>query len=49
VDTLIGQLLDHLEKTGLYDSALVVITADHGASSGPGCREGDRKSPVSTT
>jgi len=32
VDTLVGRLLDRLEATGLYDPALLVITADHGAS-----------------
>jgi hypothetical protein len=32
VDTLVGRLLERLQATGLYDSALVVITADHGAS-----------------
>jgi hypothetical protein len=32
VDTLVGRLLDRLEATGLYDRALLVVTADHGAS-----------------
>lgn len=31
-DTLLGQLLDRLEAEGLYDDALVVVMADHGAS-----------------
>jgi hypothetical protein len=35
-DTLIGQLLDRLEAQGLYDKALVVVTADHGNSFTPG-------------
>lgn len=32
VDTLLGRLLDRLQATALYDSALLVVTADHGAS-----------------
>ena len=32
VDQLVGILLDELEATGLYDDALVVLTADHGIS-----------------
>ena len=32
VDRLIGQLLDRLEALGIYDAALIIITADHGAS-----------------
>lgn len=36
VDRLIGELLDKLEREGLYERALVVITADHGASFRPG-------------
>ena len=32
VDTLVGALLDELHATGLYDDALVVLTADHGIS-----------------
>ena len=32
VDTLLGELLDRLERVGLYDSALLVVAADHGAS-----------------
>lgn len=31
-DRLLGELLDRLEATGLYDDALVVFTADHGVS-----------------
>jgi hypothetical protein len=30
VDTLIGDLLERLRRTGLYDRSLVVVTADHG-------------------
>ncbi len=32
VDRLLGDLLRTLEETGLYDRALVVVTADHGVS-----------------
>jgi hypothetical protein len=32
VDTLIGRLVAHLRAIGIYDEAMVVITADHGAS-----------------
>lgn len=32
VDQLLGQLLDHLKERDIYDDALIVLTADHGAS-----------------
>ena len=32
VDKLIGELLARLRRTGIYDSALVIVTADHGVS-----------------
>ena len=32
VDRLLGQLLDRLRQTGLYDRAVIVVTADHGMS-----------------
>jgi hypothetical protein len=35
-DRLIGQMLERLKKAGLYDDALVVVTADHGGSFTPG-------------
>ena len=35
-DELLGGLLDRLEAEGLYDEALVMVTADHGASFTPG-------------
>jgi hypothetical protein len=35
-DRLVGMLLARLEDAGLYDEALVVVTADHGASFIPG-------------
>ncbi|MSO78360.1 MAG: hypothetical protein EXQ79_01995 [Acidimicrobiia bacterium] len=41
VDVLVGQLLDRLERTGLIDDALVVVTADHGVSFDPGKRRRD--------
>lgn len=36
VDTLLGQLVARLREVGIYDDALIVITADHGASLRPG-------------
>ena len=36
VDTWLGELLDHLRTMGLYDRALLVLTADHGVSFRPG-------------
>ena len=40
MDTWLGKLLDHLRTIGLYDRALLVLTADHGMSFRPGdfCR-----------
>lgn len=40
VDTWLGGVLDHLRTVGLYDQALLVLTADHGTSFQPGdlCR-----------
>jgi hypothetical protein len=32
VDRLLGQLLDRLEQVGILDEAILVVTADHGAS-----------------
>jgi hypothetical protein len=37
-DHLIGTLLDRLEATGLYDKALLIVTADHGNGLTPGSR-----------
>ncbi|MEJ3747648.1 sulfatase-like hydrolase/transferase [Actinomycetes bacterium KLBMP 9797] len=31
-DTLVGQVLDRMRDSGLYDDALLVVTADHGVS-----------------
>jgi hypothetical protein len=36
VDGLIGSLVERMRAVGLYDRALLVITADHGASFRPG-------------
>jgi hypothetical protein len=36
LDRLVGQLIDRLERTGLWDEAVVVLTADHGLSMTPG-------------
>lgn len=45
VDRLIGDLIGHLEQTGLYDSALLIVTADHGVSH----RTGDQRRAVTKT
>lgn len=29
-DRLVGEVIDHLRRTGVYDEALIVVTADHG-------------------
>ena len=31
-DRFIGNLIDHLQAQGIYDEALIVVTADHGSS-----------------
>ncbi len=36
VDTLLGRLLTRLREVGIYDDALIVVTADHGLSLQPG-------------
>ena len=45
VDRLLGQLIDRLERDGLYDRSLVIVTADHGVSFHPG----DRRRGVTPT
>jgi hypothetical protein len=30
LDSLVGEMIDHLEATGAWDDALVVVTSDHG-------------------
>lgn len=32
MDTLIGKLIGHLKRKGLYDQSIIIITADHGVS-----------------
>jgi sulfatase-like protein len=34
-DLILGEILDRLEAQGLYDDALVIVTADHGVSFSP--------------
>jgi hypothetical protein len=36
VDRLLGRLVDRLKEVGLYDRAVLVVTADHGISFRPG-------------
>lgn len=36
LDTLVGDLLRRLERTGLYEDALIVLTSDHGVTFEPG-------------
>ncbi|MCZ6507350.1 MAG: sulfatase-like hydrolase/transferase, partial [Acidobacteria bacterium] len=36
VDSLLGELLERLDGAGIYDDALVIVTADHGSSFRPG-------------
>lgn len=45
-DRLLGELLDRLDSTGIYDDSLVVFTADHGASFAMGT---NRRVPEATT
>ncbi|MDQ4049889.1 MAG: sulfatase-like hydrolase/transferase [Actinomycetota bacterium] len=35
-DRLLGQVIDHLKRGGIYDRALLVVAADHGVSFRPG-------------
>jgi Sulfatase len=35
-DHLVGELIERLRQVGLYDKALIVVTADHGGSFTPG-------------
>ncbi len=35
VDTVVGELIERLEDTGLYDDALIVVMADHGVTVRP--------------
>ncbi len=38
-DSMLGKLLDRLERTGLYDETLLVVVADHGVAHRPGGHE----------
>ena len=29
-DHILGRLVDHLKKTGFYNSSLLIVTSDHG-------------------
>lgn len=42
IDRLVGRLLDRLRELGIFDEAVIVITADHGSS----FREGQRRRQV---
>lgn len=42
-DRVLGRLIARLRQTGLYDRALVVVTADHGV----GFRAGEKRRPLS--
>ena len=35
-DRLLGRVIDHLERNGMYDRTLLVVAADHGVSFRPG-------------
>jgi hypothetical protein len=35
VDSMLGELLDHLKQVGIYDEALIILAADHGVSFRP--------------
>jgi len=43
-DRVLGRLLDRLHRSGLYDRAVLVVTADHGIS----FRAGQKRRPLST-
>ena len=36
VDAIVGEVIERLKAEGLYDSALIVVTSDHGVSFRPG-------------
>lgn len=36
LDSMLGRLFDHLDRTGTWDDTMVVVVADHGASFVPG-------------
>jgi hypothetical protein len=47
-DNLIGQLMQRLKASGLFDDALLIVTADHGSGLSPGSRSRqlDGKNPA---
>jgi hypothetical protein len=47
IDRMIGQLVQKLKSTGLYESSLLIVTSDHGVGFSP--NESLRKSVVKTT
>ncbi len=49
VDHLIGDLIARLRKVGVYDSALLVVTADHGASFAKGAPDGIHRTTLFPT
>jgi len=40
-DLLVGELVEHLKAIGIYDEAMIVITADHGVSFRPSSKRRD--------
>ena len=40
VDRLLGQALNRMRQTGIYDEALIIVTSDHGMSLQPGRSRG---------
>ncbi len=45
LDLLIGELISHLKKEGIYDEVLIVLTADHGVS----FQAGDKRRALTET
>ena len=35
VDTILGQIIDQLDRAGVYDDTLIVVVADHGIAIKP--------------
>ena len=46
-DRLLGDAIDQMKRSGLWDKALVIVVADHGGAVGPG--ESRRPSPRRTS
>ena len=47
-DRLLGDVIDRMEKQGIWDDSLVVVTADHGESFIPGQLAGDSPAAADT-